>query len=56
VPTTVAGFGQRFADDLQCRADHGEVAAGPGGLLHLLDCREVDGGGSGGCGVHDVFL
>ena len=30
-------FGKRFADDLQRRADYGEVAARPGGLLPGLD-------------------
>ena len=37
----VGGLGERLADDLQRRADDGEVAAGPGGLLALLDRREV---------------
>ena len=37
-------FGQRLADDLQGGADDCEIAAGPGGLLALLDRVEVDVG------------
>ena len=37
----VGRLGQRLADDLQRRADDGVVAAGPGGLLPLLDGGEV---------------
>ena len=40
----IGGLGQGFADDLQGRADHGEVAAGPGGLLAFLDGDEVGRG------------
>ena len=34
-------FGQGFADNLQRDADHGKVAAGPGGLLPAFDVSEV---------------
>ena len=37
----IGGFGERFADDLQRGTDDGEVAAGPGGLLALLDRGEI---------------
>ena len=37
----VHGFGKRLADDLQRRANDREVAAGPGGLLALLDGFEI---------------
>jgi hypothetical protein len=37
----IGRFGQRFADYLQGDADDGEIAAGPGGLLALLDGAEV---------------
>ena len=37
VGTHVGRFGEHFADNLQSRADDGVVAAGPGGLLALLD-------------------
>ena len=45
VPADVAGFGQLFADQLQGGADHGVVAAGPGGLLAGLQGVQVDGDG-----------
>ena len=50
----VDGLGQRLADDLQGGADDGVVAAGPGGLLPLLDGGEVGSRkhGGGGCGLH----
>ena len=47
----VHGLGERFADDLQRGADDGEIAAGPRGLLALLDGREVRGGRGGGSGL-----
>nr|GEU28537.1 conserved hypothetical protein [Tanacetum cinerariifolium] len=55
----VGGLGQRLADDLQRDADHGKIAAGPGGLLPLLDGAEIRGGCGGGCRggcVHDGLL
>jgi len=41
VPAQVARFGERFADDLQRRADDGVVAARPCGLLAGLDGGEI---------------
>ena len=49
----VDGFGERFADDLQRGADDGEVAAGPGGLLALLDGGEVGRRRAGGAVVEN---
>ena len=49
----VHGLGERFADDLQRGADDGEIAAGPRGLLALLDGREVRGGRGGDSGLQD---
>src|SRR5690606_15646197 len=43
----IGGLGECLADDLQGRADGGVVAAGPGGLLALLDGGEV------GCDLFD---
>ncbi len=47
----VGRFGEHFADNLQRRADDGVVAAGPGGLLALLDRGIVRRRGSGVAGV-----
>src|SRR5262249_42725474 len=40
--TDVNRLREELPDNLQRRADDGEVAARPGGLLTLLDCLEVD--------------
>ena len=44
IAAQIAGFGEVFADNLQCGADHGVVATGPGDFLAFLQGSEINRG------------